>query len=105
LPATVVSGRARLLGPSGCVTRAFRARVRGRQIVAVRFSVDGRRVKRITGERSVYAAKIRPGNYGLGQHRVIARVHFSPDSGTPARRLALTFRRCAGAVVAPRFTG
>jgi len=105
LPATTVSGRARLLGPSGCVMQAFKARVRGRQIRAVTFFVDGKRVKRITGERSVYALRIRPTRYGFGRHRVIARVQFSAESGTASRRLPLTFRRCARAAGAPRFTG
>jgi hypothetical protein len=53
----------------------------------------------------VYAVRIRPNKYGFGRHRVLARVQFSAESGTPAQRLRLTFRRCAQGVVAPRFTG
>lgn len=105
LPETVVSGRAVLRGPSGCVKTAFRARVRGRSISAVTFFVDGRRVKRITGSRPVYRLKVRPSRYGFGRHKIIARVEFMPASGTPTRRLPLTFRRCAQGTVAPRFTG
>jgi hypothetical protein len=105
LPAAVRSGRARLSGPSGCIKQAFRARVTGRSIAVVSFWVDGKRVKRLTGERSVYAVKIRPSKYGFGRHRVIARVRFTAESGTAPRRLPLTFRRCARGAVAPRFTG
>jgi hypothetical protein len=94
-----------LRGPSGCIKQAFRARVIGRSIAAVSFFVDGKRVKRLTGERSVYAVKIRPKNYGFARHRVVARVRFTADSGTAARRLPLTFRRCARQTVQPRFTG
>jgi uncharacterized repeat protein (TIGR01451 family) len=105
LPETVVSGRAALRGPSGCVKTAFRARVRGRSISAVTFFVDGRRIKRITGSRAVYQLKVRPKRYGFGRHTIIARVEFTEASGTPSRRLPLTFRRCAQGTVAPRFTG
>jgi hypothetical protein len=105
LPETVVSGRAALRGPSGCVKQAFRARVRGRSIAAVTFFVDGRRVKRIAGSRSVYRLKVRPSRYGFGRHQIVARVEFTAASGTDTRRLRLTFRRCAQGTVAPRFTG
>jgi uncharacterized repeat protein (TIGR01451 family) len=105
LPEEVVSGRARLRGPSGCVKQAFRARVSGRQIRSVAFFVDGKLVKQINKRKSVYKVKIRPNKYGFGRHRVIARVRFTTESGTSARRLPLTFRRCGRGAVAPRFTG
>jgi hypothetical protein len=105
LPETVVSGRAVLRGPSGCVKQAFRARVRGRSISAVTFFVDGRLVKRISGSRDVYRLKVRPNRFGFGRHKIVARVEFTAASGTPVRRLPLTFRRCAQGTVAPRFTG
>jgi hypothetical protein len=105
LPETIVSGIARLRGPSGCVKTAFRARVTGRSIASVAFRVDGKLVKRITGERSRYTVRIKPRGYGFGRHRVVARVTFVTGSGTAPRRLPLTFRRCAQGAVAPRFTG
>jgi hypothetical protein len=105
LPETIVSGRAALRGPSGCVKQAFRARVRGRSIASVTFFVDGRHVKRISGKHSVYSLTVRPGRYGFGRHRIVARVVFTAESGTKARRLPLTFRRCSQGAVAPRFTG
>ncbi|HYI20184.1 MAG TPA: hypothetical protein VD836_15815 [Solirubrobacteraceae bacterium] len=105
LPEEVVSGRARLRGPSGCVKQAFRARVSGREIRSVAFFVDGKLVKQINTRKSVYTVKIRPNQYGFGRHRVIARVRFTAESGTSARRLPLTFRRCGRGAVAPRFTG
>jgi hypothetical protein len=105
LPGEVVSGRAQLRGPSGCVKQAFRARVSGRAIASVTFFLDGKRIKRITGERSVYTAKIRPNSLRFGRHRVVARVQFTAESETAARRLSLTFRRCGRGAVEPRFTG
>lgn len=105
LPATVVSGRARLRGPSGCIYRAFRARVIGRRIASVRFFVDGRLVKRIDERQRTYTVRVRPTGLGLGFHRVTARVRFVGASGTAPRTLRLTFRRCARQTVSPRFTG
>jgi uncharacterized repeat protein (TIGR01451 family) len=105
LPETIVSGRARLSGPSGCVYGPFTARVRGRHIARVRFYVDGRLVKTITDRRRAYSVTVSPRGLGLGPHRVTARVRFVPASRTPARTLRLTFRRCARQTVAPRFTG
>ena len=105
LPETIASGIARLRGPSGCVKQAFRARVTGRSIAAVAFYVDGKLMKNITSKRSVYRLTVKPGRYGFGRHKVVARVKFVAGSGTQARRLPLTFRRCAPAVVSPRFTG
>ena len=105
LPDTMLSGRARLRGPSGCVNRAFHARVRGRRIARVRFYVDGRLVKTIRGRRASYSVKVRPRGLGFGRHRVVARVRFVAASETRPRTLRLTFRRCARQTVAPRFTG
>jgi hypothetical protein len=104
LPETIASGRARLRGPSGCLRRAFRARVSGRSIRSVAFYVDGRLVKRF-GKRARYSIKVRPARLGFGRHQVMARVRFVRASGTQARTLRLTFRRCARQAVTPRFTG
>jgi hypothetical protein len=105
LPETIASGTARLRGPSGCVKQAFRARVTGRSIAAVAFYLDGKLMKRITGERAVYRMTVNPGRYGFGRHKIVARVKFVAGSGTSVRRMPLTFRRCAQGAVAPRFTG
>jgi hypothetical protein len=105
LPEVVLSGRARLRGPSGCVHRAFHATVRGRSISSVRFFVDGRLVKRLRGQRASYSVTVRPSRLGFGRHRVVARVRFVSGSGTTPRRLRLTFRRCARQTLTPRFTG
>jgi hypothetical protein len=105
LPVSVVSGRAALRGPSGCVRKAFKARVRGRSIASVTFSVDGKKVKTFGGGKSTYSLKVRPGRYGFGRHKIVARVRFTEASGTKARTLPLTFRRCAQGTVGPRFTG
>jgi hypothetical protein len=48
---------------------------------------------------------VRPGRYGFGRHKIVARVRFTEASGTKARTLPLTFRRCAQGTVGPRFTG
>ena len=104
LPEEIVSGRAALRGPSGCVRKAFKARVAGRSIASVTFFVDGRRVKRVS-RGGAFTLKVKPKRYGLGRHKIVAVVRFTAESGTKSRRLPLTFRRCAQGAVAPRFTG
>jgi hypothetical protein len=104
LPESIVSGRAQLRGPSGCVKNTFRARVSGRSIASVTFFVDGRRVKKVN-RGGTFKLKVNPQRYGLGRHKIVAVVRFRAESGTKARRLPLTFRRCAQGAVAPRFTG
>jgi hypothetical protein len=104
LPQSIVSGRAQLRGPSGCVKQAFRARVSGRSIASVTFFVDGRKVKKV-GRGGAFSLKVNPSKYGLGRHKLVAVVRFRAESGTKARKLPLTFRRCAQGAVAPRFTG
>jgi hypothetical protein len=104
LPESIVSGRAQLRGPSGCVKQAFRARVSGRSIASVTFYVDGRKIKKV-GRGGPFSLKVNPTRYGLGRHKLVALVRFTAASGTKARKLPLTFRRCAQGAVAPRFTG
>jgi hypothetical protein len=71
----------------------------------VTFSVDGKKVKTLTAKQSTYSLTIRPARYGFGRHKIVAKVEFTAASGTAARKLPLTFRRCAQGAVAPRFTG
>jgi hypothetical protein len=81
--------------------------VSGRQIARVVFTLDGRTVRTLTrpnsGNRFKYL--VNPRNLRLGRHRVLARVTFRSQSGTPARTLRVVFSRCARAAAQPRFTG
>jgi len=106
LPEEIVSGTAKLRGPSGCVKKAFNATVRGRRIASVTFYVDGKRIKRLvaTSGQRVFRVKIRPAKK-VGVHRVTARVVFKAESRTKARTLRLSYRRCVPQVVTPKFTG
>ncbi|WP_026912653.1 Ig-like domain-containing protein [Patulibacter minatonensis] len=89
-------------GVSGtCTKRSFTARVSGRSIRSVVFSVDGRRVR--TDRTSPYTARI--STTRRGAHRVSARVTFASDSRTAARSLSFRFRRCAAGAPKVRFTG
>jgi hypothetical protein len=97
-PVAIVSpGRAALQGPTGCATsRLVTPRVTGRRIMQIAWFLDGRlislRTKPDAGARWTRALRLR----GLrpGAHRVRAVVQFVPESGTPARALALDFSRC-----------
>ena len=107
LPEEVITGTARLTGPSGCVKKAFNATVRGSRIAKVTFFVDGKKRKTITakaGQRA-FKLKVRPNALGRGVHRVTARVQFVAESETKTKTLRLSFQRCARQVVRPQFTG
>ncbi len=106
---TVRNGTARFVrtprdggGRSVC-TDGFRARVRGRAISNVVFSIDGRRLGKRT--KSPFQIYVRA---APGSHKVRARVRFTDD--TAARTLMLRYRPCASASANPRrgpsrFTG
>lgn len=100
---------ARIASRSGCQRRAFSVRVSGKSITSVEFRVDNRRVRTLTrpDKRGRYVYKLDPRKFDPGSHRVTARVTFSPTTGTTARTLRSTFRRCAAVSrrVSPRFTG
>jgi len=89
--------------PNDTCADGFRARVRGKLIQRVVFSLDGRRIAtRIRSPFQVYV-KAAP-----GRHKVRARVTFK-DS-TRVKTLTLPYRACAAAVRQPRrgpsrFTG
>ncbi len=106
LPETVLSGRARLLGPSGCVRGSFTVRVRGRSIASVRYAVNGKRVKTVRrpNANGAFAVRINSVKYGVGAHKLTARVRFESGSGTAPRTLSGRFFRCAQTEL-PRFTG
>ena len=105
LPETIVSGIARLNGPSGCVKQAFRA---GSAVATKNATASmlrrqaGQAVHRyacgLLDQGPAGAVRLRP-------PQGVARVTFVEGSGTQARALPLTFRRCAQGAVAPRFTG
>jgi hypothetical protein len=102
----IISGRARLHGPSGCVRGPFTATVRGRRIARVTFFRDGKRIKTIAakpGQRK-FTVRVAPGARS-GIHRVTARIRFRAASRTRTRTLRLSYQRCRRQVVQPRFTG
>jgi hypothetical protein len=103
-----VAGTARLGGPGGCVSRAFRASVVGSRIAQVTFSLDGKRVKTLRSPTSGnrWSLQIVPRTLSRGVHRVSAGVSFRVNTNPRTRTLRLAFQRCAQAARrAPRFTG
>jgi hypothetical protein len=103
----VAAGTARLLGPTGCTAKAFNARIRGTQIARVTFVLDGKTIKRLTKPnlKGAFAVRINPKSMRLGVHRLVANITFKSASATKAKRLRLSFQRCAKALTQPRFTG
>ncbi|MBA2347597.1 MAG: hypothetical protein H0V81_04810 [Solirubrobacterales bacterium] len=84
-----------------CRRGSFMAIVTGRRILRVTFALDGRSLR--TDSQEPYTARISARR--AGRHRVTARVRFLSDSGTRARTLSFSFRRCAAGKKAVRFTG
>jgi uncharacterized repeat protein (TIGR01451 family) len=108
LPETIVSGAAKLSGPSKCVSKAFVAKVTGKRIKKVVWSVDGKKYKTFnakTSQATRATLRINPDRFGKGVHRLSARITFETASRTPARTLRMTFQQCAKQIIAPKFTG
>jgi uncharacterized repeat protein (TIGR01451 family) len=107
LPERVTPGSAQLTGPTGCVAKAFNARVRGSKIATVVFVLDGKVVKRVTNKKnaSLIQFRIDPKKMKIGVHRLVVNVTFAAGSGTKPKSIRLSFQRCAKKLQPPRFTG
>jgi hypothetical protein len=103
---TVRPGTARLRARTGCVGRAFTARVSGRAIRAVDFFLDGRRVRTVRrpDRRGAFALRIDPRRMSAGAHRLTARARFRRTTRTRPKTMRLPFLRCQRRP-APSFTG
>jgi serine-aspartate repeat-containing protein C/D/E len=102
----VRSGTARMAGKTGCVSKKFTVRVRGREIKRVTFTIDGRhkRVLRKPDKKGTYKITVNPRNFNPGAHMVKAVIQFNNASETATRSLRLRFERCVRRA-APAFTG
>ncbi|HEX6712586.1 MAG TPA: thrombospondin type 3 repeat-containing protein [Thermoleophilaceae bacterium] len=96
--------RARLLAPTGCLSRTFSARVRGAQIAKVVFTLDGRKIKTVKSG-GTFVARVNPARLSIGVHRLVATVRFTGSSNAKSRTLRASFQRCAKRLISPRFTG
>jgi hypothetical protein len=108
LPATAVSGRARLSGSVGCVaSRSATARVTGAHIRKVTFTVNGRKVKTLTRANSggAFQLTLSTSSLSYGPHNVRAVVEFASNAVPRTRTLNLQFSRCRARVVTPTFAG
>jgi hypothetical protein len=107
LPERIVPGSARLLAPTGCVARAFNARVSGQNVARVVFKLDGKKIKTLTkpnaGTR--FQVRVNPAKLKIGVHRILATVTFKPATKKKAQTFRISFQRCAKKLAAPRFTG
>jgi hypothetical protein len=103
----IVPGSARLLAPTGCVARAFNARVSGQNVARVVFKLDGKKIKTLTkpnaGTR--FQVRVNPAKMRIGVHRIVATVTFQPATKKSPQTFRISFQRCAKKLAAPRFTG
>jgi uncharacterized repeat protein (TIGR01451 family) len=107
LPARITPGTARLLGATGCQSRAFNARIRGSKVATVTFVLDGKVVKKVknTKNATVISFRVNPSKLRLGVHRLVVNITFQAGSGTKPKTLRLSFQRCGKKLIKPRFTG
>jgi hypothetical protein len=107
LPERITPGAAKLLGPTGCVAKAFNARIRGTKVATVTFVLDGKVIKKVknTKNASLIQLRINPRNLRIGVHRLVVNVTFQAGSGTKPKTMRLSFQRCAKKLALPRFTG
>lgn len=103
----ITPGRARLIGPTGCQSRAFHARIKGTRVAKVVFTLDGKRIKtlRKVNFHKTFAVRLDPSRMRIGVHRLVATVTFQKGTGSKAKKFRLSFQRCARKVAAPQFTG
>src|SRR4051794_6956662 len=115
----VVPGSANLAAPTGCVSKVFFARVKGKQVAKVVFKLDGKTLKTFTKPNSGadFRVRIDPKKYRIGVHRIVATVitqnyTVDQDTNTVTRKdnqkpktFRISFQRCAKKLAAPRFTG
>jgi hypothetical protein len=107
LPERITPGKAQLLGPTGCQSRAFSARMRGSKMATLTFTLDGKVVKKVKNTKNAgsIAYRVNPAKLRLGVHRLVVTVTFQSGSGTKPKTLRLSFQRCGKKLVTPRFTG
>ncbi len=102
---TTPSGTARLTGMTGCVKTTSTAKVTGRNIRSVAFSLDGRKLGTAKASKSgtLASTKVKTARLKAGAHKLTAKVTFS--DGTKAKTLTARFTRCSSTKLSPRFTG
>ena len=103
----VTPGSAQLVAPTGCVARAFNARVRGQGIVKVVITLDGKKIKTLKKPDAAgrFQVRIDPGRLKIGIHRIVATVTFGASTKKAPKKFRISFQRCAKKLAAPRFTG
>jgi hypothetical protein len=100
-------GSAKLLGPTGCVSKAFNARVTGVNVAKVVFTLDGKKIKTLTKPNvgTAFSVRVNPAKFRIGVHRMVATTTFKAATKKKAQTMRLSFQRCAKKLAAPRFTG
>jgi hypothetical protein len=103
----IVPGSAKLLGPTGCAAKVFRARVSGQNVEKVVFFLDGKKIKTLTKPNAgtQFAVLVNPAKMNIGVHRIVATVTFQPETKTAPKSFRISFQHCAKKLAAPRFTG
>ena len=109
LPERVAPASAKLAAPSGCLRGTFTARVTGKNIAKVVFSLRGRVIKTVKAKAAQtngrFTVRIDADKLPVGVTRLTARVTFIAATKKRPRTLRIGVVRCARQVVRPQFTG
>src|SRR3954447_13445748 len=103
----IVPGSAQLVAPTGCVSKAFNARVKGTNVSKVVFVLDGKKIKTLVKPNSGknFQVRVNPAKFKIGVHRIVATVNFAAGTKKKPQTFRVSFQRCAKKLAAPRFTG
>jgi hypothetical protein len=105
-PVSVLTGSAHLRSSQGCMTgNRAKASVSGSRIEAVRFYVDGKKVKTLTSpnDDGRYTLSMSCSRLGVGSHRARASVSFR--DGVQPTQSTLMFQITRAQQVRPQFAG
>ena len=104
----ILPGSAKLAAPTGCVARAFNARVSGVNVAKVVFKLDGKTIKTLrkpNNGSNRFQVRVNPANFRIGVHRIVATVTYQAATKKKPQTFRVSFQRCARKLAAPRFTG
>jgi CSLREA domain-containing protein len=90
-------------GPSSCTRGSATVRVSGQNIASVTYSLDGKRIKKASGNKTSVRVNLK--NKKSGIHRVSAKVSYTAATAAASQTKRFTVSRCARAAAKPKFTG
>src|SRR4051812_30629856 len=91
----IVPGSAQLVAPTGCVSRAFNARVKSVNVSKVVITLDGKKIKTLKKPNSGknFQVRVDPSRLKIGVHRIVAKVTFASGTKKKPQIFRISFQR------------